>query len=648
MISSSLSLYPLLTIFLVIPLILMNNTFAISPSLLAQQATTTAPLSQQSTGIKITSPTTGQQVPVVGRGGGLNISGTSTDDVHTDCQVSVIINDVKPYQPANATGSGGKDDYSTWDFLLTSSSKYPALIKAGPNNKITAKLVCNPPHSLTKWYSVNVTGIALLSSSSNTSAIPHSRLATDSENIATSNNNNNNNTLFNATMLNITSPTSGQQIPDGSKITISGTSMDDFYTNCSVYIKKNNLPFQKVNPAGFTGPSDYSIWKFTFTDKKNGAITPGNTNNLTAKISCINNNNDDTKAAAITSNSTASMDNNNNNSNNITSYANINIIGTNQPPLAVAKTDSTKQVKEGDKVILNGKGSSDPNGDSLTYLWKQIFSDHDLHRVNIHIVNPNKALATFKVPNELAEDTTFTFALTVRDSYGQTNTNIVSIKAISNSNPIADAGGDIKAIRGEEVVLDGTHSHDPDRNGKIISYIWRQSGNNNKGGLGGSGSHLEDANQPVARFFVPYVKEDTTFEFTLTVTDNEGAKSEDKVKVNVKGNSKPVANADSDKKITEIGEQVTLEGTSSHDPDPTGQINSYKWKQTSGSPSVELNSADTAISSFIAPRVQKDTTFEFTLTVTDNEGAKSQDTVKVKVKAPPLPPTTITTEPLAS
>src|SRR5919199_6244846 len=121
MISSSLSLYPLLTIFLVIPLILMNNTFAISPSLLAQQATTTAPLSQQSTGIKITSPTTGQQVPVVGRGGGLNISGTSTDDVHTDCQVSVIINDVKPYQPANATGSGGKDDYSTWDFLLTSS-----------------------------------------------------------------------------------------------------------------------------------------------------------------------------------------------------------------------------------------------------------------------------------------------------------------------------------------------------------------------------------------------------------------------------------------------------------------------------------------------------------------------------------------------
>jgi hypothetical protein len=34
--------------------------------------------------------------------------------------------------------------------------------------------------------------------------------------------------------------------------------------------------------------------------------------------------------------------------------------------------------------------------------------------------------------------------------------------------------------------------------------------------------------------------------------------------------------------------------------------------------------------------VQKDTTFEFALTVTDNEGAKGQDKVKVDVNAPLL------------
>src|ERR671931_305128 len=150
----------------------MNNTLAIFPPLFAQGITTsTIPPSHQSTAIKITSPTTGQQVPI-GRGGGLKISGTSTDDVLTDCQVSVIINNIKPYQLANATGSGGKEDYSTWDYFLlsssSSSSKYPPadLIKAGPNNKITAKLVCSTANSsLTKWYSVNVTGIVPVSSS---------------------------------------------------------------------------------------------------------------------------------------------------------------------------------------------------------------------------------------------------------------------------------------------------------------------------------------------------------------------------------------------------------------------------------------------------------------------------------------------------
>src|SRR5919197_1390106 len=325
---SLLSLYSLLTVVLLLlflSLILMNSTsFASSTSTppRTEEMTVTTPStspSHQSMGIKITSPTTGQQVPVVVARGGLKISGTSTDDVLTDCQVSVIINNIKPYQPANATGSGGKDDYSTWDYFLlsssSSSSKYrPAdLIKAGPNNKITAKLVCSTANnSLTKWYSVNVTGIVPVSSSSlspNVPATPHPppRLVGNSTNMTTTTTTTitkaaTNNTLFNATMLNITSPTSGQQIPDGSKITISGTSMEDFYTNCNVYLKRNNLPFQKVNPAGFTGASDYSIWKFTFTDKENAVITPGNTNNLTAKISCINNNNSNNDSLASTIN----------------------------------------------------------------------------------------------------------------------------------------------------------------------------------------------------------------------------------------------------------------------------------------------------------------------------------------------------------
>jgi hypothetical protein len=102
--------------------------------------------------VKITSPTKGQQVA---SGQHLAVSGTSTDNSTSDCKVSVIVNGIRPYQPALANGTGGINDYSTWNFILNSSY---APIKEGPNNKITSKLECTP--NLTKWYSVNVTGMA--------------------------------------------------------------------------------------------------------------------------------------------------------------------------------------------------------------------------------------------------------------------------------------------------------------------------------------------------------------------------------------------------------------------------------------------------------------------------------------------------------
>src|SRR6476646_4539319 len=70
----------------------------------------------------------------------LAIQGTSIANTASHCKVSVIINGVKPYQPATATGPGGAADYSKWNFVLT--SKYTT-IKSGPDNKITAKYICS-------------------------------------------------------------------------------------------------------------------------------------------------------------------------------------------------------------------------------------------------------------------------------------------------------------------------------------------------------------------------------------------------------------------------------------------------------------------------------------------------------------------------
>ncbi len=102
-------------------------------------------------GVRITSPVKGQQVPI----GDLTISGTSKGNATTNCQVSIIVNDIKPYQNASAGGPGGASDYSKWNFLLT--SKY-TFIKEGVN-KITAKFSCIPNPAVASFYSVNVTGI---------------------------------------------------------------------------------------------------------------------------------------------------------------------------------------------------------------------------------------------------------------------------------------------------------------------------------------------------------------------------------------------------------------------------------------------------------------------------------------------------------
>ncbi len=102
--------------------------------------------------VKITSPAKTQQVAV---GKNLVVSGTSVDNTTSDCNVSVIVNGVKPYRLASANGDAGHNDYSKWNFTLTPA--YTS-IKQG-QNKITAKFSCTNDPNLVSHSSINVTGI---------------------------------------------------------------------------------------------------------------------------------------------------------------------------------------------------------------------------------------------------------------------------------------------------------------------------------------------------------------------------------------------------------------------------------------------------------------------------------------------------------
>jgi hypothetical protein len=125
----------------------------LTSGILYSQAQLQPQLTQKPTiALKISSPTAGQEVPV----GELNMTGTSTDNATTDCKVYVDWNDQKPFQNATATGLGGENDYSNWTFTYT---KDYHLITNG-TNELTSKIICyDGLTDLTKWNSVNITGV---------------------------------------------------------------------------------------------------------------------------------------------------------------------------------------------------------------------------------------------------------------------------------------------------------------------------------------------------------------------------------------------------------------------------------------------------------------------------------------------------------
>ncbi len=80
--------------------------------------------------------------------------------------------------------------------------------------------------------------------------------------------------------------------------------------------------------------------------------------------------------------------------------------GTNLPPVAVIGF-TTRTVDEGGAIFFDGRGSTDPDGDSLTYSWS--FGDGGT-------ASDPTAIHIYRQPG------TFTVSLTVNDGFGATNT----------------------------------------------------------------------------------------------------------------------------------------------------------------------------------------------------------------------------------
>jgi predicted secreted protein len=219
----------------------------------------------------------------------------------------------------------------------------------------------------------------------------------------------------------------------------------------------------------------------------------------------------------------------------------------------------------------------------------------------------------------------------MRIAYGANGIGSDSSKAVYgtqppvNAPPIADAGPAQVVLAGATVTLDGSGSRDPD--GTIASYAWSTTS--------GGPVALSGAASVRATFAAPDVTSSTELTFTLTVTDNRGARSSSSVVVTVEPqNRPPVADAGPPQTVAP-GSTVTLDGRGSVDPD--GTIATYAWSTTSGGP-VTLAGATGAQATFVAPAVTTPSELAFTLTVTDDDGASGRATVLVTVAPANQPP----------
>jgi hypothetical protein len=188
--------------------------------------------------------------------------------------------------------------------------------------------------------------------------------------------------------------------------------------------------------------------------------------------------------------------------------------GENQLPITEAGPDQT--VSETQTVNLEGSKSSDPDGDKLSYNWKQIGGD-----LKIKIDSFDGVVASFVAPvTEKQQE--IKIELTVDDSRGgkSSDTVNITIKKV-NQEPISDAGSDQTADGSTEVKLDGSKSSDPD--GDNLKFEWSQTK--------GSDVKLSDKHDSSPSFVIPEVDKETEMQFELLVDDGNGGTSKDVVKI---------------------------------------------------------------------------------------------------------------------
>ena len=266
----------------------------------------------------------------------------------------------------------------------------------------------------------------------------------------------------------------------------------------------------------------------------------------------------------------------------------IQVTVNNVAPVVNAGGDITAD--EGEEIIFAGTFTDAGSSDLHTYSWN--FGD-----ASAPVTNSLSPAHTY------ADNGVYTVTLRVTDDDGDFDEDTIQV-TVNNVTPVVNAGSDITADEGEEIIFAGSFTDAG--SGDLHTYSW----------------NFGDASAPVTNSLSPAhtYADNGVYTVTVRVTDDDGDFDEDTIQVTV-NNVAPVVNAGSDITADE-GEEITFAG--SFTDAGSGDLHTYSWNFGDASAPVtnSLSPAHTYADNGV---------YTVTVRVTDDDGDFDEDTIQVTV-----------------